>query len=228
MPSIRYHVTPRDAPPAIAARALGLTLEAFIEKLPELLRRKFPPADPTTGKYDLRAIDRWQDARHPRLLGESVGAAADPNPNSRGKRVGPIGPAAKIDSDQTEPVAAVSSKKRNRSQGTWGFYMEITDPDVIAKYKAAGFHFYADGEWESLVRNEPMRKRETKALGGYFRANGELVDVNGAGPQITRRLVARGYIEFAKNGRNDQKFYRITPAGEAEWLRIGAGEMGRR
>jgi hypothetical protein len=69
MPSIRYHVAARDAPSAIAARKLGLTLAEFDAKLPELLRRGFPAADPTTRMFDLTAIDRWQDARHPRLLG---------------------------------------------------------------------------------------------------------------------------------------------------------------
>jgi hypothetical protein len=35
--------------------------------------RGFPQADPTTGNFDLAAIDRWCDARHPHLFG---GAAA--------------------------------------------------------------------------------------------------------------------------------------------------------
>lgn len=78
MARIRYHVSPRDAPPAIAARALGLTAEAFTAALPDLLARGFPPADVTTGNFDLKAIDRWQDGRHPRLFhdGASVGNQA--------------------------------------------------------------------------------------------------------------------------------------------------------
>jgi len=55
MARIRYHVAPRDAPPAIAARALGLTLEEFSAPLPALLGRRFPPADLPTGHYDLKA-----------------------------------------------------------------------------------------------------------------------------------------------------------------------------
>jgi hypothetical protein len=70
VPSIRYHVAPRDAPPTIAARKLGLTLDQFSEALPELLARGFPQSDRTTGRYDLKAIDAWQDARYPHLFGK--------------------------------------------------------------------------------------------------------------------------------------------------------------
>jgi hypothetical protein len=78
MPSIRYHVTPRYAPPAIAARKLGLTVAEFQAKLPELLKRGFPVPDPTTKMFDLAAIDRWQDLRHGKLLAgdETSGTAA--------------------------------------------------------------------------------------------------------------------------------------------------------
>jgi hypothetical protein len=68
MPSIRFHVGHRDVPPIVAARRLGLKL-----LLPELLtKRMFPPPDPTTGNFDLKAIDAWQDARNPQLLGATV------------------------------------------------------------------------------------------------------------------------------------------------------------
>lgn len=52
---------------------MGMTLERFVEALPNLVARGFPPADPDTGNFDLSAIDRWADARHPHLFG---GAAA--------------------------------------------------------------------------------------------------------------------------------------------------------
>ena len=68
MPSVRYHVTPRDAPDAIAARVLGLTVAQFHEKLPALLARGFPKADETTELYDLDAIDEWRRRRHPQLF----------------------------------------------------------------------------------------------------------------------------------------------------------------
>lgn len=73
VPSIRFHVDARDVPPIVAARRLGLTLEAFERLLPELItKRRFPPPDPTTGNYDLKAIDVWQDARSPQLFGAAV------------------------------------------------------------------------------------------------------------------------------------------------------------
>src|SRR5262245_9469433 len=61
--SIRFPVDPRDVPPEKAARKLHLTLVQFNELLPDLYARGFPRADPTTGMYDLKAIDAWQDAR---------------------------------------------------------------------------------------------------------------------------------------------------------------------
>ena len=59
--AIRYKIEPRGIPPVKAARRLGVTLERFREKLPELSARGFPPPDPTTGNYDLRKIDLWMD-----------------------------------------------------------------------------------------------------------------------------------------------------------------------
>jgi hypothetical protein len=76
MASMRFHVDPRDVPPSVAARALGLSLEAFTQKLPALLDRRFPPPDPTTGNFDIRAIEQWQNLRHPQLLGVDKPAAA--------------------------------------------------------------------------------------------------------------------------------------------------------
>ena len=60
---IRYRVEPRDIPAIKAARRMHLSLEAFRAKLPELLSRGFPSADPTTGMYFLPAIDKWMEAR---------------------------------------------------------------------------------------------------------------------------------------------------------------------
>ena len=61
--SIRFPVEPRDVPAEKAARRLHLTRAQFDEVLPELYTRGFPRPDPTTGMYDLKAIDAWQDAR---------------------------------------------------------------------------------------------------------------------------------------------------------------------
>jgi hypothetical protein len=66
---IRYRVDPADVPPDKAARRLHLAPERFQELLPELRERGFPPPDPTTGMFDLEAIDLWRKARNPRLYG---------------------------------------------------------------------------------------------------------------------------------------------------------------
>jgi hypothetical protein len=61
---IRFRVDPRDVPAEKAARRLHLTLAEFETKLAELLARDFPGPDPTTGMFDLDAIDQWRAARH--------------------------------------------------------------------------------------------------------------------------------------------------------------------
>src|SRR2546428_620442 len=65
---IRYRVDPADVPPEKAARRLHLTLSQFEQVLQELLERGFPPADPTTGMFDLDAIDQWRRRRHRGLV----------------------------------------------------------------------------------------------------------------------------------------------------------------
>jgi hypothetical protein len=61
--SLRYRIEPRDVPLAKAARKLGLTVTQFNGVKDELFARGFPRPDPTTGHYDLKAIEAWQDAR---------------------------------------------------------------------------------------------------------------------------------------------------------------------
>jgi hypothetical protein len=60
---IRFRVSPRDVPAEKAARRLHLTLCEFEQKKDELFGRGFPYPDPTTGMYDLVAIDTWMDQR---------------------------------------------------------------------------------------------------------------------------------------------------------------------
>ena len=60
---IRHAVHPRDVPPEKAARRLHLTLSGFDLVREELYARGFPRPDPTTGMYDLVAIDAWMDRR---------------------------------------------------------------------------------------------------------------------------------------------------------------------
>jgi hypothetical protein len=66
---IRFPVEPRDVPPEKAARRLHVTLAEFTFMLPALMDRGFPGADPTTGMFDLEAIDLWRHSRHPHLFG---------------------------------------------------------------------------------------------------------------------------------------------------------------
>jgi hypothetical protein len=69
MTIMRFKLPPGgDVPPTTAARRVGLTLDAFGAALPNLLARGFPPADPTTGNFDLDAIDKWRRRRHPHLF----------------------------------------------------------------------------------------------------------------------------------------------------------------
>ena len=65
---MRFSVDPRDIPPEVAARQLGLSYPQFQEKLPDLLRRGFPPPDETTGNFCLEAVDAWRLRRYPHLF----------------------------------------------------------------------------------------------------------------------------------------------------------------
>jgi len=78
---LRFRVDPGDVPEEKAARRLHLTVTEFREKLPDLLNRGFPPADPTTGHYDLDAIDAWRRARYPHLY-KSPAPSASPTATS--------------------------------------------------------------------------------------------------------------------------------------------------
>jgi hypothetical protein len=62
--NIRFRVDPRDVPAEKAARRLHLTPAEFQAKLPELMARGFPRPNPTTGMFDLTAMDEWMTARH--------------------------------------------------------------------------------------------------------------------------------------------------------------------
>lgn len=71
MSELRFKLPPGgDVPPVTAARRMGMSLEAFLLKLPELRQRGFPAPDETTGNYDLDAIDAWRRARNPQLFGQ--------------------------------------------------------------------------------------------------------------------------------------------------------------
>lgn len=69
---MRFRVDPRDVPADKAARRLHLSPAEFARALPSLLDRGFPCPDPTTGMYDLKAIDEWMDRRHAGLTGPAA------------------------------------------------------------------------------------------------------------------------------------------------------------
>jgi hypothetical protein len=68
MSSIRFHVQPGDVPASMAARRMGMTLEAFEAAITALIARGFPAPDPSTGNFDLDAIDAWRRSRHTHLF----------------------------------------------------------------------------------------------------------------------------------------------------------------
>jgi hypothetical protein len=74
--SPRFKVNPRDVPAEHAARRLGLSLDTFEARLPDLIARGFPSPDSTTSFYDLKAIEAWMDRRSG-LAGMSVPVAKD-------------------------------------------------------------------------------------------------------------------------------------------------------
>lgn len=69
---MRFKVDPRDVPADVTARRLGISASDFRDRLPDLLARGFPSPDPTTGNFDLKAVDAWQDRR------SGLGPAAAP------------------------------------------------------------------------------------------------------------------------------------------------------
>lgn len=74
----RRAVIPRDVTADQAARRVGLDRAGFDHHLPRLLQRGFPLPDETTGLYDLDAIDRWCDRRHPHLFPALTAPHASP------------------------------------------------------------------------------------------------------------------------------------------------------
>jgi len=84
-----------------------------------------------------------------------------------------------------------------------------------------GMRVYTDGEWEELVRKRPLGKLERAALEAYFKAKGSIGYVKGAGPATNDRLIARGFVTVVQEREAERVAYHgITPAGEAEWLRL--------
>lgn len=89
-PDIRFRVEPRDVPPEKVARRLHLSLSAFEGIKARLFMRRFPRPDPDTGMYDLDAVDRWRNGRHPAQFPELTSAEIAPTPSPPAKSLGAI------------------------------------------------------------------------------------------------------------------------------------------
>lgn len=78
MPRFRPSFSPDtgDVPAGAAARRLGLSERAFVEKLPQLVAAGFPPANAITGNFAVEAIDAWRLRQHADLLGLTASATA--------------------------------------------------------------------------------------------------------------------------------------------------------
>jgi hypothetical protein len=63
-----------DVLPSVAAQRLGLSADEFERVRPQLEGRGFPPADPTTGRYCIEAVDKWRLRRFPQLFPELTAA----------------------------------------------------------------------------------------------------------------------------------------------------------
>lgn len=79
------NIQPRDVTDEGAARRIGLSPPEFMAKLPNLLARGFPQRDPDTGLFDIVAIDKWCDGRHPHLFGGTIMQARDASTVARGR-----------------------------------------------------------------------------------------------------------------------------------------------
>jgi hypothetical protein len=73
----RFQVIPGDVPTRIVARRMGLLESEFVQYQPSLEARGFPKPDPTTGLYDIDAVDEWRRRRNPELFMISTEIARD-------------------------------------------------------------------------------------------------------------------------------------------------------
>jgi hypothetical protein len=65
-----------DVSTSVVAELLGLSVQEFEARRPELRERDFPEPNPTTGLYCIEAVDRWRLRRHARLFPELTTAPA--------------------------------------------------------------------------------------------------------------------------------------------------------
>ena len=58
-----FKIVPRDVPASAVSRPLGISEAHFANCLADLLARGFPGPGATTGNFDLKAVEAWQDRR---------------------------------------------------------------------------------------------------------------------------------------------------------------------
>jgi hypothetical protein len=124
------------------------------------------------------------------------------------------GPASIWDDKRPEGPDALAASLDRYMRG------EITFDQLPPGRYPNGMRVYADGEWEAIVRNRPLNKRELASLKAYAEADG-LPNFRNNGPDTNERLEIRGLIEKSvvpPEGRIAH--YRITEAGKAECLRL--------
>ncbi|WP_128948986.1 MarR family winged helix-turn-helix transcriptional regulator [Bradyrhizobium guangzhouense] len=101
---------------------------------------------------------------------------------------------------------------------------EITFDQLPPGRYPNGMRIYAVGEWEAIVRSQPLNRLERAALEAYFERKGTISYERGAGPRTIERLEARGFVQVVQTREDGREpYYGITPAGEAEWLRLTGG-----
>ena len=61
--TMRFKIVPPDVPASAVSRPLGISEAHFANCLADLLARGFPGPDATTGNFDLKAVEAWQDRR---------------------------------------------------------------------------------------------------------------------------------------------------------------------
>jgi hypothetical protein len=70
----------------------------------------------------------------------------------------------------------------------------------------------------------PISKRERDALKLCFEARGTSISLEGHWPRTALWLVLHSFIQATGHDQQANRVYRITPEGEAAWLKIANGE----
>ncbi|MFK4507227.1 hypothetical protein [Bradyrhizobium daqingense] len=75
-------------------------------------------------------------------------------------------------------------------------------------------------EADKANKARPISKRERDALKLCFEARGTSIALNSHWPRTALWLVLHGFIQATGHDQRGNRMYRVTPEGEAAWLRI--------